>query len=228
MATIAFGCAPSASGCGPTGSDAHVGARTRPTTAVAGGADAATAAPAESARALRAQAKHKPRKSPQPLPTDPVLEGVRCAAFVPFLPPTFEGYRAKSVAEGKDIDLGEGAGLALLKRGYFKSSTALDLEIVDTAQSKPLRTLFERTRALEHDGEAAVIKPIRVQGHAALAQWNSTAKATRVTVLVAERYLVHVTLRPSEGLAGAIELASKLDLAGLAELERSDKLAAQH
>src|SRR5262245_5366489 len=67
----------------------------------------------------------------------PVLDGTRCAAFVPFVPNTFEGYRAKNAAEGKDIELGEGASLALIRRGYFKTGTALDIEIVDTVQAKP-------------------------------------------------------------------------------------------
>jgi hypothetical protein len=171
-----------------------------------------------------AQAETRDKRRPK-FSNTPLLDGTRCAAFVPFVPNSFEGYRAKNAAEGKDIELGEGASLALIRRGYFKTGTALDLEIVDTVQAKPLRQLFERTRELTRDSEAAVIKPTRISGYPALAQWNSTSRAARVSLLVESRYLVNLSLRPSDGIAAALALAQKLDLRGLAQLSVTDALA---
>ncbi|HKU41331.1 MAG TPA: hypothetical protein VJR89_24375, partial [Polyangiales bacterium] len=128
--------------------------------------------------------------------------------------------------EGKDMDLGEGASLALIRRGYFKTGTALDIEIVDTVQAKPLRELFARTRELSRNTEAAVIKPTRIQGYDALAQWNSTSRNARVAVLVESRYLVNLSLRPSDGVATVLTLAQKLDLPGLAHLPVTGPVAA--
>ena len=198
------------SACGPNGSDAHVGARARPTSSI----------PAEPSPQPRAA-----RKGKRP-DDEPTLDGTRCAAFLPFLPIAFEGYRAKAPAEGKDIELGEGAGLSVLKRGYFKNSTGLEIEIVDTERSKPLRALFEETRELERDNDTAVIKPIRVQGHKAVAQWNSTARAARVSVLVEGRYIVSLSLRPADNIATSVGLADKLELAGLAKLQTGEEIAA--
>jgi hypothetical protein len=195
-----------AAACGPTGSDAH----------------GASARPAASKDGVQDETRDKKRK----FSNTPILDGTRCAAFVPFVPNTFEGYRAKAAAEGKDIDLGEGASLALIRRGYFKTGTALDIEVVDAAQAKPLRDLFERTRELERSAEAAVIKPFDLQGYKALAQWNSTSRNARVSVLVEGRYLVNLGLRPSDGIATIMALAEKLDLAGLAQLPMTEQIAA--
>src|SRR5215510_13019900 len=113
-----------------------------------------TACSGERPEASSAAEASEPEASAQPETRDkrrpkfsntPVLDGTRCAAFVPFVPNTFEGYRAKDAAEGKDIDLGEGSSLSLIRRGYYKTGTALDIEVVDTLQAKPLRDLFERT-----------------------------------------------------------------------------------
>ena len=202
-------------GCGANGNDAHAGARARPTGPQAL-LDSGIGEPSLQPRAAR-------KKRPDDPPT---LEGTQCAVFLPFLPLTFEGYRAKAPAEGKDIDLGEGAGLVVLKRGYFKTGTALDIEIVDTEKSKALRALFDETRELERDNDSAVIKPIRVQGHKALAQWNSTGKASRVTVLVEGRFLVNLSLRPTDGVAASVALAEKLELADLAKLQTGNEIAA--
>jgi hypothetical protein len=206
-------CALCAIDCGPTGNDVHVGARARPAAPLETGSGAAPA--------KRAKAKRAPE-----LVSGDALAGTRAATFLPLVPSTFEGFRAKAQPEGKDIDLGEGAGLAVLKRSYYKSNTALEIEVVDTEQSKPLRALFDKTRELERDTEAAVIKPIKVQGYKAIAQWNSTAKAARVTVLVEGRYLVNLSLRPADNITTSVSLAEKLELPELAKLPADSEIAA--
>ena len=196
-----------AGACGPRGSDAHGGANARPVPTQDG---------------AQAEQGDKKRK----WSNTPILDGTRCAAFVPFVPNTFEGYRAKDAAEGKDIDLGEGSSLTLIRRGYFKTGTALDIEVVDTAQAKPLRELFERTREQERSGSTAVIKAINVQSYKALAQWNATSRNARVSVLVESRYLVNLSLRPTDSITTSVALAEKLNLAGLAQLPVTDPIAA--
>lgn len=197
--SLAALCALAAAACEPRGPDAAAGAR----------------APAASESLSGKSGSKSKRKRGD---SEPVLDGVRCAAFVPFLPSVFEGFRAKGPAEGKDVELGEGGGLATLKRGYYKNGTALELELVDTERSRSLRELFVRSRAIERDTKAAVIRPLRIQGYDALAQWNETAKIARVTILV-ERVLVNLSLRPSTALDASLRLSERLDLAALAKLQ---------
>jgi hypothetical protein len=184
--------------CGSTGNDVQV----------------ATRAPADPVAKEEPQSA-KTKRIPELVSGD-ALEGTHAATFLPLVPKSFDGFRAKADAEGKDIDLGEGSGFAVLKRSYAKGGTWLEIEVVDTEGAKPLRTLFEKTRELERDTQAAVIKPIQVQGHKAIAQWNETARAARVSVLVDERYLVNLHLRPADGIANAVSLAEKVELAKLA------------
>ena len=195
--------------CGATGSDVHGGAPSRPGVTQVDEAASKTGALAR-------------KKS-----NEPILDGTRCAAFVPFLPAKLEGFRAKAPAEGSDIDLGEGAALAILRRGYWKPGIALEVEIVDTERSKRLRDVFEQTLKLERSNDTAVIKATTVQGHAAVAQWNSTSRGNRVSILVGSRYLVNLNLRPANDASGALEIAAKLDLAELAKLQPSEQIAAQ-
>ncbi len=190
--------------CGSTGNDVQLATR-------------APEEPGASGEPQPAKSKRIPE-----LVSGDALDGTRAATFLPLVPKSFEGFRAKADAEGKDIDLGEGSGFAVLKRSYAKGGTWLEIEVVDTEGAKPLRTLFEKTRELERDTQEAVIKRIKVQGHDAIAQWNQTARAARVTVLVAQRYLVNLHMRPADGIAGAVSLAEKVELEKLAS---SDELA---
>src|SRR5215510_3066685 len=135
--------------CGRTGNDVQV----------------ATRAPADHASEEPQPAKSK--RIPV-LATGDELEGMHAATFMPLLPKSFEGFRAKADPEGRDIDLGEGAGFAVLKRSYAKGGTWLEIEIVDTENAAPLRALFDKTRELERNTQEAVIKPIKVQGQKAL------------------------------------------------------------
>ncbi len=205
-------------GCGPTGNDTHVGARATDASEAAERA----AAPGSKRGAIRSR-KHSGNKASN----KPKLDGTRCAAFVPFLPATVEGYRAKGPAEGSDFDLGEGAAIAVLRRGYFKPGISLDIEIVDTERGKRLRDVFEQTRAIDRSTETAVIKPATVLGHKAVAQWNSTTKGARVSVLLESRYLVNLHLRPATDVEGALAAAHALNLAELAQLRPSEQIAAQ-
>lgn len=193
--------------CGPIGSDVQVGDRER------------SNAPHTDESAAKTDTARKKSNAPK-------LDGTRCGAFLPFLPATIDGFRAKAPAQGSDIDLGEGAALALLRRAYWKPGIGLDIEIVDTERSGRLRDVFEQTLKLERSNEAAVFKATQVQGHKALAQWNSTSRSNRVTILVASRYLVNLNLRPATDVAGALAIAEKLDLAKLAQLQPSEQIAA--
>jgi hypothetical protein len=192
--------------CGSTGNDVQV----------------ATRAPSEpdSAEPERGQAKKI-----RVLATGDELDDMHAASFLPLVPKSFEGFRAKSDPEGRDIDLGEGASFAVLKRGYAKGGVWLEIEVVDTEGSKALRALFDKTRELDRDTQDAVIKAIKVQGYKAVAQWNTTSRDARVTVLVDNRYLVNVRVRPADGIAAAVGLAEKIEFSELAKLPADSEIA---
>lgn len=179
---------------------------------------------APSAAAKNEKEAPKAKHMPELLSGD-ALAGTRAATFSPLVPSKFEGFKAKAEPEGKDIDLGEGAGLSVLKRAYYKGGTALEIEVVDTMEAKPLRTLFDKTREVELHNESAVVKPVKVQGQKAYAQWNSTGRASRVTVLVDNRFLVNLSLRPTDSITAGLDLAEKLEFSELQKLSANDELA---
>jgi hypothetical protein len=59
---------------------------------------------------------------------------------------------------------------------------------------------------------------MRVKGFKALTQWLEATKVARTSVLVAERFLVNVSVKPADSVALSIAVADKLDWAGLEKL----------
>ena len=136
-----------------------------------------------------------------------------------FMPDNIEGFKARMGRDGRDIDVGTSQPLLTVRRSYAnKDGVILDLELIDTAGSPRLRDLFGRTRELARDNERAVFRALKVQGQRAFSQWLDASKSARTSVLVAERFLVNVDMKPIGSAALGVAVANKLDIPKLLEL----------
>jgi hypothetical protein len=135
-----------------------------------------------------------------------------------FVPDVLEGYRARTASDGHDMSLGAGVGFLTVKRAYAKDNLLLEIELIDAAHCERVRDLFNRARELQRETDSVVIRPIKVQGQKALVQWLDGTRVARVSVLVADRFLMNANLKPADSPAAGIALAQKLDWEALEKL----------
>jgi hypothetical protein len=159
-------------------------------------------------------------KAWRPAKRDSVAGAWRSLTF--FMPDSIEGFRARMGRDGRDIDVGAPQPILTVRRSYAnKEGVILDLELIDTGGSPRLRELFGRTRELARDNERAVFRALKVQGQRAFSQWLDASKSARTSVLVADRFLVNVDMKPINSPALGVAVAQKLDIPKLLELAAS-------
>jgi hypothetical protein len=147
-----------------------------------------------------------------------ISSGTAWRALTFFVPDVLEGYRARTASDGHDMYLGAGVGFLTVKRAYGKDNVLLELELIDAAHCERVRDLFNHARELQRETDSVVIRPLKVQGQKALVQWLDATRVARVSVLVAERFLLNANLKPAESPAASIALAQKLDWQALEKL----------
>ena len=179
------------------------------------------AAPSNGATHTNAITQAIERIVPSPAP-----DNSRWRSLKFFFPGVLEGYRAYAVTEGHDLDLGNGEPVVIVKRAYRKDALLLDLEVLDTAHTERLRSTFLRMRELTRDNDRAVFRPYKLQNRRAFAQWTAQTGSARASVLVADRYLVHVSMKPVQSPEPCIGLLAKLDLGSLDKLAGTPLAAA--
>jgi hypothetical protein len=156
----------------------------------------------------------------------PAPDNARWRSLKFFFPGIIDGYRARAVIEGHDLDLGAGDPVLIVKRAYRKDAVLMDVEVLDTARADRLRSTFLRMRELARESERAVFRPYKLQNRRAFAQWTAQTASARASALVAERYLVHVSMKPVPSPDPCIALLSKLDLPGLEKVSAAPLSAA--
>jgi hypothetical protein len=165
--------------------------------------------------------KKNGRKNAQKRARRPVAisnNGVWWRAYAFFAPDSFEGYKARTATEGHDIGLSSKVGFVSLRRAYAKDGVSFELELLDVAHCPRLRDVFLRSRELSRESESVVIRPMKVQSERAVTQWLASNNIARTSVLVADRFLVNVNVKPASSPNASIAIASKLDFAGLEKL----------
>jgi hypothetical protein len=139
-----------------------------------------------------------------------------------FMPSSVEGFKPRAVLEGHDLDVGAEEPVLMARRAYAnKDGVSLELELLDAARCPRLRDLVLRTRELSRDNREAVLRALKVQGQRGEAQWFASNKTARTSVVVADRFIVHVVVKPVESPALSIAVAEQLDFAGLENLPPS-------
>jgi hypothetical protein len=127
-----------------------------------------------------------------------------------FLPDKLDGYRARVVTQGADMNLVGDVSLRTARRAYAKDDVWLELEVIDTARCERVRALFKRSRELARESPVAVFRPMKVEGHLAFSQWSLATRTARTSVLVADRFLVNANVKPADSVAASIGLTQKL------------------
>ncbi len=146
-------------------------------------------------------------------PTTPIIAW---DAFKPLAPDAFDVYRATGVATGHALDdLPARARISTLKRVYAHGDSTLEIELIDTAQAPSVRALFTQLDRLNRKTELSVVHATTVQDRPALAQWNRGTGTARVGVLVADRVLVNLNVKPATSPEVALELANLFDFPAL-------------
>jgi hypothetical protein len=145
-------------------------------------------------------------------------------AFAPFAPDALGEYRADGEAKGRVFDdLPAGSKLSTLKRSYSKGDSKLEIELIDSVQAAGLHALFSTLSRMNRTTALSVVQATTVSGYPALAQWNKGTGVARVGVLVAERWVVNVNVKPETSPDAAVTLAQHVDFAGLAKLSATAK-----
>ncbi|HEY2735990.1 MAG TPA: hypothetical protein VGI70_18460 [Polyangiales bacterium] len=150
--------------------------------------------------------KGKRRRAPAPKSTGDTWRGL---AF--FVPDSIEGYRARSVTEGRDLGLVDDLGFVTIKRAYGKDDRMYELELLDVSHCEKMRDVFNRSREIQRETATAVIRPTRVQNHKALTQWFDSTHTARTSVLVADRFLVNLNVKPADSPEPSLTFIEKLD-----------------
>lgn len=182
-----------------------------PAATPAAGAAGPVAKSADRAKPVKASGRRA--RTPKPDATT----AWRSLAF--FLPKHVEGFQPRAVMEGHDLDVGGEEPVLMAKRAYGnREGVSLELELLDAANCPRLRELVARTRELSRDTREAVLRPLKVQGLRAQAQWFASNKTARTSVLVGDRFIVHAVVKPADSPALSIAVAEQLDYAALQKL----------
>lgn len=155
-------------------------------------------------------------KQPEPQAVASVV--VPWEAFSPFAPDRLGEYAAEGAVFGRKLALPGGKELSTIKRAYKSGAITAELELMDTAQSANARELFTKAMEMNRDTPQSVMKPTTLQEHAALLQWNKATQIARVSVVIADRFVVNTSVKPAPTPAVALAFAKHLDLAGLEKL----------
>ncbi|HEX4351872.1 MAG TPA: hypothetical protein VHZ95_03140, partial [Polyangiales bacterium] len=150
--------------------------------------------------------KSKRRRSPPPKSMGDTWRGL---AF--FVPDSIEGYRARSVTEGRDLGLVDDLGFVTIRRAYGKDDQMYELEVLDISHCEKVRDVFNRSREIQRETASAVIRPMRVQNHKALTQWFDSTHTARTSVLVADRFLVNLNVKPADSPEPSLTFIEKLN-----------------
>jgi hypothetical protein len=140
---------------------------------------------------------------------------VNWKSLEPFVPAKLGAWDSDGDLRGSTGGLG-GMQVSTVKRRYKQGDRSLSVEIVDTTMSPFMRTGIRMAMGFAVDGSDGVKKGVKVGGFDALLDWNKGSQRGKVAVLVGERFLVNVTLRPSPGAEDVVAQAALVNLAGLA------------
>jgi len=137
-------------------------------------------------------------------------------ALAHYAPDSFGGFTAQGATQGSTTGP-DGGQVSEVHREYTADGRQLHLSIADTTVNPSLRLAFNIGRGVtmgspqrqEHGGVIA--------GNPGLFVWRlDDGPSSKVTLLVADRYLVSVEVKPAHARDEASGIIAQLDLAGLA------------
>jgi hypothetical protein len=153
----------------------------------------------------------------------PPVDPVKFDLLLPFLPQPPAGWEADE-AQGETTAMGE-FKITVVNRTYRqkvaegKGETAksVELQITDGGFVPAVYAPFYMLAQFSHESTSGYDKGLTLDGNPAVEKWEKESKRSELTVLVADRFLVHFTEDRSE--AGALrDWQKKIDVAKLAAL----------
>jgi hypothetical protein len=136
----------------------------------------------------------------------------------PFLGDQLGDFKAAGVVDGSTQAFGA-MQASQVRRRYTAGDRTLRLSVADTSLVPMLRAVFSMAGLAAEDSTQRIQKGITVEGQQGIAEWQRASKRAKVSVLVAGRFVVTASLRPTENFDEAVALLKKLDLKAIAALK---------
>jgi hypothetical protein len=164
-------------------------------------------------------------EAPDAAPADPapraLVDPVSFQALLPFLPAAPSGWTG-AAPEGSTTTLPDYK--VTVVRGQYQGPAAdnapqasVTVEVTDGGFAETLAAPFKMMSMMSHESTTGYQKGITIAGNTAYETWDNGSRHCDINVLVADRFLVHLTSYQIE----AAELrawAEGMDLAALADL----------
>lgn len=151
--------------------------------------------------------------------TGPTAPVVNWRKLKPFLPDRLGEFSSAGELKGKTVSLGKMKATTVNRPYAAKKGPKLRVEIIDTSMAPMMRVGFATINAYDEDSTEGKKKATRVKDNPAFLQWHKQRSRGNITILVASRFLVKLTLRPCAKPEDLTAAANTIDLAGLAKVK---------
>ena len=138
--------------------------------------------------------------------------------LVPFLI-DLSGWDAEDDAEGQTTSA-MGYSLTQVERDYSSGDKSLNIQIVDGGYAPMAYAGIQMMMNFEVDTSEEYIKKTEVKGFNGIEKYTYEDKEAEVMLLVAKRFIVHLSGEEFEGTEELVTIAGSLDLEGLAKLAK--------
>jgi hypothetical protein len=146
--------------------------------------------------------------------------------LAPLLPEAILDFKAKGELDGSTKKVA-GFEVSEVQRRYQAGERNLRLEITDASSHAFLRAPFAMVAMVEEDSSEGFKKGKTIGGHQAIVEWKEKSKNGSVSMLVAQRFIVHVRLDDARSSEEAETIAAALELDELAKLATAAPAAAE-
>jgi hypothetical protein len=143
---------------------------------------------------------------------------VNWRSLEPFVPAKIGDWAADGEVRGSTGGLG-GLQASTVSRRYTSGERRLRVKIVDTTASPFMRAGFAFAQGMNQDSSEGIKKGIQVSGNTGILEWSKGSNRSKVAVLVADRFLVDVSVSPAANAEEASAIAGQLNLSGLAAVK---------
>ena len=177
------------------------------------GGEAARSAQAEVGKALAEASKALGAAG-----ASPAGDVVNWRKLEPLLPAKLGSFEADGELKGATNAMGA-MKISTVKRSYKAGDRRLRAEIADAWLVPMLRSGFAMAQLVKQDSSEGVKKGVKVSGQPGLLEWRKARKRGKLTILIADRFLLKLSLEPSEEPDEVVKLAADLALDKLAKLK---------
>ena len=136
----------------------------------------------------------------------------------PYLPDELGDFKATKDLKGATNKMG-GMEFTEVSRSYAAGERQLTIKITDAFTAPMLKAPFAMAAMIQEDSTEGYKKGKKIQGHTAIVEWRKSGQRSNVVMLVGERFMLNVTVRPTDTVDDAEKAVALLDLDSLAKLK---------